>query len=100
MKKLFTLLSLLFLLIVTPAFASRDEHSGSNSSGCNLDDEWKNHGEFVSCVAHEHRGGDDVSEAARSDVGKKFEDDEFENEDEDEDEIDDDDDLIASPSPT
>lgn len=33
-----------------------------------LQRDWKNHGEYVSCVA---RGSGDVPEAAHSDVGKK-----------------------------
>jgi len=32
---------------------------------------WKNHGAYVSCVAHMHAGGSSVSEAAKSDIGKK-----------------------------
>lgn len=40
------------------------------SIACDPDFEWKNHGQFVSCVARVHEGGDDVSEAARSRVGR------------------------------
>lgn len=38
---------------------------------CNPSLEWKNHGAYVSCVAKLKMGGQAVSEAARSDVGKK-----------------------------
>lgn len=46
------------------------------------DDNVKNHGDFVSCVAHEHLGGNRVSEAAHSDNGKKDDEDD-DNDDED-----------------
>jgi hypothetical protein len=38
---------------------------------CDPDATWKNHGQYVSCVAKTHPGGQVVSAAARSDVGKK-----------------------------
>ncbi len=38
---------------------------------CDPEKHWKNHGEYVSCVAHQHLGGKTVSEAAHSDIGKK-----------------------------
>ncbi len=38
---------------------------------CDPNAGWKNHGEYVSCVAKLKLGGQAVSEAARSDVGKK-----------------------------
>ena len=38
---------------------------------CDPNAQWKNHGEYVSCVAKLHLGGQAVSEAARSNVGKK-----------------------------
>lgn len=38
---------------------------------CNPDQEWKNHGAYVSCVAKSGVGGQKVSEAARSNIGKK-----------------------------
>lgn len=44
-------------------------------------DDAKNHGQFVSCVAHRYEGGKVTSEAARSDTGKKH------REDNDEDDI-------------
>jgi len=47
--------------------------TGTASAGvqCDPDANWKNHGAFVSCVAHLHGGGEEISEAARSDTGKK-----------------------------
>ena len=97
MKKLLTFLSLFFVLAVTPAFASQRNHgSVSTEAGCAAEDDWKNHGEFVSCVAHQHLGGQIVSEAAKSDIGKHDDEDEDENEEED---GDDDDNLTASPTP-
>src|SRR5260221_11272630 len=45
--------------------------SSTPTPDCDKDKVWKNHGQFVSCVAHEHQGGEEVSEAARSDIGKK-----------------------------
>jgi hypothetical protein len=38
---------------------------------CDSSAEWKNHGAYVSCVAKLHLGGKTVSQAARSDIGKK-----------------------------
>lgn len=40
------------------------------STTCDPSADYKNHGEYVSCVAHLHLGGQVVSAAARSDVGK------------------------------
>ncbi|HVA97140.1 MAG TPA: hypothetical protein VND99_05790 [Candidatus Acidoferrales bacterium] len=37
---------------------------------CAPDDNLKNHGKYVSCVAHLHEGGEEVSETAHSDIGK------------------------------
>lgn len=48
-----------------------DEDDDEDSEGCDPDDDYRNHGDYVSCVAKEHRGGKAVSEAARSDIGKK-----------------------------
>lgn len=47
--------------------------SPSASPACSPEKEYRNHGEYVSCVAREHRGGKEVSDAARSDIGKKHE---------------------------
>ena len=69
MKKLLPLITLLFVLTITPVLAQN-----GNGSDCDPDDEWKNHGEYVSCVAHTHPGGAAVSAAAQSDIGKKFDD--------------------------
>ena len=38
---------------------------------CDPNADWKNHGAYVSCVAHQHLGGKAVSQAAKSDIGKK-----------------------------
>lgn len=43
----------------------------SPSVTCDENGEWKNHGKYVSCVAKQHLGGQAVSEAAKSDIGKK-----------------------------
>jgi hypothetical protein len=45
--------------------------SGQASPTCAPEAQWKNHGDYVSCVARLHLGGKTVSEAARSDIGKK-----------------------------
>ncbi|MDP3941846.1 MAG: hypothetical protein Q8Q49_06080 [bacterium] len=47
------------------------ETSAETTEECDSEGDWKNHGEYVSCVAKLHVGGDEVSEAARTDVGKK-----------------------------
>lgn len=62
--------------------------SPSASPSCSPERDYKNHGEYVSCVAREHRGGKEVSEAARSEIGKKHEenDENDENEEEENDE--------------
>ena len=52
---------------VTPTVTEVDENDG----GCDPNAHWKNHGAYVSCVAHLHPGGKVVSEAARSEIGKK-----------------------------
>ena len=38
---------------------------------CDQNAEWKNHGQYVSCVAKTNPGGQVVSAAARSNIGKK-----------------------------
>lgn len=58
----------------------------------NDQDDFKNHGDYVSSIAHEHEGGSVVSVAAKSDIGKHHD----ENNDGDED----DGVLIPSVSPT
>lgn len=45
--------------------------SPSAQPSCDPSLEWKNHGEYVKCVAKLKQGGQAVSEAARSDVGKR-----------------------------
>jgi hypothetical protein len=47
------------------------EGVSTQAEECDPNAEWKNHGAYVSCVAKTHPGGDAVSAAARSDVGKK-----------------------------
>ncbi len=91
MKKLLPLLTVLFLLLtVTPIFAK----TGSSTLGSDQDGDFKNHGQFVSSVAHEHEDGEEVSEAARSSIGKKDHDEDF-----DEDEDDDDGGIVIPPTP-
>ena len=89
LKKILPLFALAFILISTPALASQNKNNTSTNSQatCDEDEEWENHGSYVSCVARLHEGGSVVSEAAKSDIGKKHHD-----EDEDEDD--------NSPSPT
>lgn len=43
----------------------------SSKVDCDVNGTYKNHGEFVSCVAKLHVGGDIVSKAAQTDIGKK-----------------------------
>lgn len=45
--------------------------TSSGSENCDPNYPWKNHGEYVSCVAKLKPGGQSVSEAAKSDIGKK-----------------------------
>lgn len=83
MQKLFLLLVIpLLVLTTTIVFAKAEksekaENHGHNSiqpeptKTCDPNANWKNHGEYVSCVAKLHQGGSTVSAAARSDVGKK-----------------------------
>lgn len=83
MKRLFLVLGISLFLLAAPVFAHKPEVPQS----CNPDANWKNHGEYVSCVAKLHQGGKNVSEAAKSDIGKKDKDDE-------------EDEVEASPSPS
>lgn len=55
--------------------AIKDEKNGGDLSkftvsDCGTEKDWKNHGEYVSCVAHLKQNGK-TSEAAKSDIGKK-----------------------------
>src|SRR3990167_2923160 len=68
MKKFLPALTFLLVLTATPVIAAQNNNSQSE---CDPNANWKNHGQYVSCVAHEHPGGAAVSEAARSNVGKK-----------------------------
>lgn len=85
MKKILPILALAFLLIATPAIASKDKgldndnRANQQVSTCDPNANWKNHGGYVSCVARLHQGGKDVSAAAKSDIGKIEEEDEQEN---------------------
>jgi hypothetical protein len=86
-KKEIIISALALFLIVTPAFAkqgSSSENSPKNNQKnnqnhkeeeCSPEGKYKNHGEYVSCIAREHRGGEEVSDGAKSDIGKKHEDD-------------------------
>lgn len=47
----------------------------------NDNDDYKNHGEYVSGVAHTHPGGSAVSEAAKSSIGKHHEDNDMDDDD-------------------
>ena len=69
MQKLLPLAALLFVLVATPIVSA--QNGNSNNGECDPSAQWKNHGQYVSCVAHTHPGGEIVSEAAQSDIGKK-----------------------------
>lgn len=45
--------------------------SSSGREKCDPGFPWKNHGEYISCVAKLKEGGDSVSKAAKSDIGKR-----------------------------
>lgn len=44
-------------------------------ASCNPNYDWRNHGEYVSCVAHLHDKDATVSAAAKSDIGKRHDND-------------------------
>lgn len=69
-QKLLPLITLLFVLVVTPVIAFNG-NGGNVNEVCDPNASWKNHGQYVSCIAHQHPGGQVVSQAAKSDVGKK-----------------------------
>ncbi len=56
---------------ITPSVTVTISPVVTQTQTCDPNAEWKNHGQYVSCVAHTHQGGQMTSEAARSDVGKK-----------------------------
>jgi hypothetical protein len=56
---------------VTPSITITTTPSVSPNAACDPNAQWKNHGQYVSCVAKQGLGGQAVSAAARSDVGKK-----------------------------
>jgi len=56
----------------TPKVKSKQVQGKSvQAQECDPNADWKNHGAYVSCVAHQHLGGQAVSQAAKSDIGKK-----------------------------
>lgn len=78
MARFIPLIALLLIVFASPALAKQDKHQGntienedSQELECDPEDEWENHGAYVSCVAHTHPGGAAVSAAAKSEVGKK-----------------------------
>ncbi len=56
---------------VSPTITPSITVTTTPSVTCDKDDNWKNHGEYVSCIAKEHVGKDEVIDAAHSDIGKK-----------------------------
>lgn len=108
LKIILPIVTLLFLLVVYPAFANQN-HKDSEDVQCE-NTGWNNHGQFVSCNAYLHLGGRILSIFARSDVGKhhfeNFCDDDFDDvDDRDEDDNDDEGSLnfneyCPSPSPS
>ncbi len=84
MKKVLLLSAGILIVTATPALAKENgnktpengklnEQAEIKDTGkeCNPDDQWKNHGEYVSCVARLHLGSATTSAAAKSDIGKK-----------------------------
>lgn len=74
MAKFIPVVVLFLVLSITPVLAKPDNPNANKpqeSQVCDPGGEWKNHGQYVSCVAHTHPGGAAVSAAAQSDVGKK-----------------------------
>ncbi len=65
MKKFLFLVPLLLVVLSIQIADAQTEN------GCDPNAQWKNHGAYVSCVAKQKPGGQVVSEAAKSDVGKK-----------------------------
>ncbi len=78
-----------FFLLANFPFLGFGSHAQIVTS-CDASAQWRNHGAYVSCVAHTQTGGADVSVAAKSDIGK-------EDNDEDENEPDE---VEVSPSPS
>jgi len=50
---------------------SKSQNSEVENTECDSNASYKNHGEYVSCVARQGLGGQVVSAAAKSDIGKK-----------------------------
>lgn len=55
----------------TPTPKHEEVKADVSSETCDPSLQWKNHGAYVSCVAHTHPGGQVVAAAAKSDIGKK-----------------------------
>lgn len=62
-----------FLLLISPFLAlfSAQIVWAQVENVCDPNADWKNHGAYVSCVAKQKPGGQVVSDAAKSDIGKK-----------------------------
>jgi len=60
------------ILTLTPTITPSVSPTGKphKDKDCDRDD-WKNHGQFVSCFAHHHPGGGIISEIAKSLISKK-----------------------------
>lgn len=92
MKKYLLIILPLYLIVAVPALANQDNkgknenrneqvknvHQDSKAEAtaeptktCGPDEEWENHGQYVSCVAKQKLGGKETSTAAKSDIGKK-----------------------------
>lgn len=90
MKRIALILGIFLFLLTSPVFAKKDEDKAENRKNivevqvsvedeCPSDKVWKNHGQYVSCVAKYSstgqpvvkQGGAVVSAAAKSDIGKK-----------------------------
>lgn len=71
---------------VSPSVSPTEEENEDENEEekCGPNEEYKNHGAYVSCVAKTHPDGKEVSEAAKFDIGKKH--------------VEDEDDITPSPS--
>lgn len=77
MKRVVLILALAVFLITSPAFAKQNETKNNSKKAdvkveqtCDTSDFWKNHGQYVSCVAKLRQGGVVVSAAAKSEISK------------------------------
>lgn len=75
MFKILPFLILFLIITATPVLAAkirdREQNKGVGSLENCVQESYKNHGEYVSCVARQKLGGEVVSEAARSNIGKR-----------------------------